>query len=279
MKRILVPCDFSPTAQQAYTFALDLANKLDAEVYVLRVIAVPFIHESYSFEPPLWLNRPLWKELEKEATQSFQEMKGAHSRQQLVTLRIVEGAVTPTVIHFIDKEKIDLVVMGTHGSSGFDEIMFGSNTEKVVRSSKVPVFAIRKAVDISSIKNIVFPTDLNQREPGFIDKLKELQLLFGAKIHILSVNTPYNMRAAKTTLVQVEEFAKHYSIQNYTANTRSALTEEVGIIDFTEEIKADMVAIATHGRRGLAHLFSGSIAENTMNHIACPIWTSTLREI
>jgi nucleotide-binding universal stress UspA family protein len=59
---------------------------------------------------------------------------------------------------------------------------------------------------------------------------------------------------------------------------RSEFSEEAGIIDFTEEIKADMVAMATHGRRGLAHLFAGSIAENTVNHITCPIWTLSLRK-
>jgi nucleotide-binding universal stress UspA family protein len=276
MKKILVPCDFSPTAQQAYTFALDLAKKVDAEVYVLRVIDVPFMYDAYSFNPPLWLNKELWKKLEDDSRESFNKMKAAHSRQHDITFRIVEGAVTLTILDFIDKEKIDLVVMGTHGASGFDEIMLGSNTEKVVRFSKVPVIAIRRAVNISSIKDIVFPTDLALDQQAFINKVKELQELFGATLHILSVNTPHNMRRGKVTRVKIEEFAKYYGIRNYTSNIRSEFTEESGIIDFTAEIKGDMIAMATHGRRGLAHFFSGSIAENTVNHIACPVWTLTL---
>ncbi len=278
MKKILVPCDFSQSAQQAYTFALDLAKKVDAEVYVLKVIDVPFMYDAYSVDPPLWLNKELWKKLEDDARESFNKMRGSHSRQHDITFRIVEGSVTLTILDFIEKEKIDLVVMGTHGSSGFDEVMFGSNTEKVVRFSKVPVFAIRRAVNISSIKNIVFPTNLALDETSFITKLKELQEWFGATLHIVTINTPYNMRTGKATRAQIEEFAKHYGIRNYTPNIRSEFSEEAGIIDFTDEIKADMVAMATHGRRGLAHLFSGSIAENTVNHISCPIWTSTLRK-
>lgn len=278
MKKILVPCDFSPTAQQAYTFALDIAKKVDAEVYVLKVIDIPFMYDAYSVQPPMWLTPQVWKKVEEEGRESFNKMKSEHSRQHDVTFRVVEGAVTLTILDFIEKEKIDLVVMGTHGASGFNEYMFGSNTEKVVRFSKVPVFAVRKAVNLSSIRNIVFPTNLALDEVDFINKLKELQQLLGATLHVLTINTPYNMKAAKTTRAELQEFVTHYGIQNYTLNIRSEFTEQAGIIDFTDEIKADMVAMATHGRKGLAHLFAGSIAEDTVNHIKCPIWTCTLRK-
>jgi len=278
MKKILVPCDFSQPAQQAYGFALDLAKKTDAEVYVLHVIEIPFMVDAYSVAVPIWLNPELRKKIEDDAREKFNKMRTSHTRQHDITFRVLEGSATYAILDFIEKEKIDLVVMGTRGSSGLDEIILGSNTEKIVRFSKVPVFAVRKAVNLSSIKNIVFPTNLALDETDFINKLKELQQLFEATLHIVTVNTPYNMRRAKVTRTEIEEFARHYGIQNYTPNIRSEFTEEAGIIDFTDEIKADMVAMATHGRRGLAHLFSGSIAEHTVNHITCPIWTCTLRK-
>ncbi len=71
----------------------------------------------------------------------------------------------------------------------------------------------------------------------------------------------------------LEEFARHYDLSHYTLNTRNDFSEQDGIINFTHEIKADMIAMGTHGRRGLAHLFMGSVTEDVVNHVDCPIWT------
>jgi nucleotide-binding universal stress UspA family protein len=278
MKKILVPCDFSPTAQQAYTFALDIAKKTDAGLYVLNVLDTPFMVESYSMLSSLRLNPELWTQVEKDARERFNKIKAAHTRQSDITFRIIQGSVTATILDFIQKEEIDLVVMGTNGSSGLDEYLIGSNTEKIVRFSQVPVFAVRKAINLSSIKNIVFPTDLALDQAAFVNKVKELQGLFGAILHVLTINTPSNMHRNGNQKREMEEFVKHYDIHNYSLNSRNEFGEEEGIIGFAEETKADMVAMGTHGRRGLAHLFAGSIAENVVNHITCPIWTYTVRK-
>lgn len=278
MKKILVPSDFSPAAQQAYTFALDLAKKTNAEIYVVHAFFTPFMYDAYSVAPPTWLTPEIWQRFEEEAREKFNKMKSAHSRQNDITFRVIEGPTTQVILDFIDKEDIDMVVMGTHGSSGFDEYVFGSTTEKIVRFSKVPVFAIRKAVNIGSIDNIVFPTNGALDQDKFIVRLKELQKMFDAKLHILYVTTPYHTRGNREMRIKLEDLAKRYDLKNYSVNIRTEFTEEAGIIDFTDEINADIVAMPTHGRRGLAHLFVGSIAENTLNHISCPIWTYTLRK-
>jgi len=278
MKRILVPCDFSPTAQQAYTFALDIAKKADAEIFVLRVIDIPFMYESYSTTVPAYLNPEQWKKLEDDSTESFKKMKASHTRQADITFRVMEGATTLTILDFIEKEKIDLVVMGTKGATGLDEFLIGSNTEKVVRLAKVPVLTVRKAVNLSSVKNIVVPTTLDLNQAAFVAKLKELQELFGATLHLLVVNTPLNFKRKKYERDEVEDYAKHYAIKNYSLNIRDNYSEEDGIVNFMEEIHADMIAMATHGRRGLAHLFAGSITESVVNHATYPIWTYSLHK-
>jgi nucleotide-binding universal stress UspA family protein len=278
MKKILVPCDFSKTAQQAYTFALDIAKKNDAEVYVLKVIDIPFMYESYSVEVPASLNPELWKQIENDARASFNKMKGEHSSRSEITFRTVKGPVTPGILDFIDKEKIDLVVMGTSGSSGLDEFLVGSNTEKIVRFSKVPVFAIRKAINLSSIKNIVYPTNLSQDQERIADRLKAVQTFFDATLHILVVDTPFNMKRKHYETADVEKFVSLHGFQKCTVNVRRNYSEEGGILDFVAEIGADMIAMSTHGRRGLSRLFGGSITENVVNHIDLPVWTFSLHK-
>ena len=71
----------------------------------------------------------------------------------------------------------------------------------------------------------------------------------------------------------MEKFAKKLGLKNYTINVYNDLTEEEGIIYFAESIKADMIAMATHGRTGFAHVLAGSIAEEVVSHAKRPVLT------
>lgn len=278
MKRILVPCDFSTTAREAYTFALNLAELVDSEVFVLNVIDFPFL-----YEPPFaevgYFDPGLIADLEKEAQKSFNAMKAAHKRQQKISLKVMQGGVTPVIRNTIDDLKIDLVVMGTNGSTtGLEEYFIGSNTEKIVRLSPVPVFAIRKAVTTASIQNIVVPTDLRLDQTDLMGHITNLQSLFGARLHLLVVNTPFNLRRTVDRKAEMTDFAHVYKLSNYTINIRDDIYENEAIMQFVKEVHADMIAMGTHQRRGLSHLLFGSIAEDVVNHASGPIWTFSIRK-
>lgn len=278
MKKILVPCDFSDTAIQAYDFAMNLATKANAEVIVLKVFDLPFLYETTFGATPQYFDTGVLKDIESEAVINFEKMKARHSRKEMVSFTTLRGAVTFTINQFADEHKIDLIVMGTQGATGLKEYWIGSNTEKVVRYAKVPVLAIRKSFDVTRIRNIVFPTTLQLDQKDLIMHIKELQRFFSAKLHLLMVNTPGNMMRSTDEMDLMEEFARHYALSDYTLNTRNDFSEQDGIINFAHEIKADMIAMGTHGRRGLAHLFMGSVTEDVVNHIDCPIWTYVFKK-
>jgi nucleotide-binding universal stress UspA family protein len=65
-------------------------------------------------------------------------------------------------------------------------------------------------------------------------------------------------------------------IKDYTLNVVNDTYEESGIIEFTHMIKADMIALGTHGRTGISHTLSGSVAEDVANHVDCPVWTAKM---
>jgi nucleotide-binding universal stress UspA family protein len=280
MKRILVPCDFSAPARQAYKFAINLATASGGEVIVLYNIPAPIIYETTFGIQPYPLNPLEIQEMEDNARKVFERMKKIHpapANLRVSFFALYSEAVTG-ILKFSKKRKIDLIVMGTHGSSGFEEFMIGSTTEKIVRLSKVPVIALRKASFFSSIKNIVFPTTLELNQTELIKRIKTLQKFFDARLHILLINTPDHFKRDQDAKETLQEFVKYYKLENCTVNFRSSPTERDGILDFVNEIKADMLAMATHGRRGLAHLFSGSITESVVNHVKCPIWTYRLQK-
>ncbi|HWA35269.1 MAG TPA: universal stress protein [Cyclobacteriaceae bacterium] len=278
MKRILVPCDFSTQARQAYTFALDIAKKTNAEIYVLHAVDVPFMYSSYSPEVPSYLTQEGWDRLTADAKQRFQEMKGEHARQNDISLRIEIGPATMTILNFIETNQIDLVVMGTKGVSGFDEMVIGSNTEKVVRFSKVPVFVVKKAVNLSSIKSIVLPTTLELNQSAFMNKVKELQKMFGATLRLLVINTPGSKKKIRDENAELRDFADHYKLEKFQFDIQDAENVEDGILHFVHQTKSDMIAMGTHSRKGLSHLFMGSVTEDLVNHMDCPIWTFTIKK-
>jgi len=277
MKNILVPCDFSPESREAFVFALALAEKTSGSIHVLKAVDLPVMYESALGAAPYYFDPTLIKELKDDAMVQFEKLKAAHPTKRPVDFSVLEGAVTPTIRNFIKDQVIDLVVMGTRGASGLEEYLIGSNTEKIVRFSTVPVFAIRKAPALSSIRSIVFPTTLENPNPMLLSHLRTLQQFFQAKLHLLIVNTPYNLQRTADEEARIHAFAKQHQLENYTVNTRNEFHEPYGILKFASEINADLVAMGTHGRRGLAHLFAGSIAEEVVNHGDRPIWTYSTR--
>lgn len=276
MKKILVPCDFSEPSQEAFKFAVDLAKLNDGSVTVLKVIDVPILAYGASIDMPIYTFSPtLIKELEEDAKSTFEKMnKKWGNPSNNIKFSAISGPTFSMIQDFLTEGKFDLVVMGTHGATGLAEFFVGSNTEKVVRFSKVPVIAIRKAIPISSIKNIVFPTYLQYDQDDFISRLKALQKFFGAKVHVLYVNTPSSFISDQ----ELKKYADHYRFENCTLSIRHNHNEPDGIISFADEIKADLLAMPTHGRKGLSHFIRGSITEDVVNHVQLPIWTYCIKK-
>lgn len=136
----------------------------------------------------------------------------------------------------------------------------------------VPVISVKKAFEINSVKYNIFPTNLNLDQNDLINKVKEVQQLFQAKMHILFVNTHGNFQRDKEINESLEQFAHHFNFSDYTLIIRNDLYEEFGIINYAQEINADFIVMCTHGRRGIAHLFIGSIAEDVMKNVDCALW-------
>lgn len=273
MKRILVPCDFSDPAVQAFKFAVEVALKNRGEIYLLNVVEVPVMHETVLM-PTLYFEQSLMNEMKEAAGKKFWKMKDKWAGEGVaVSMHVEFGSIITTIRQFIEEKKIDLVVMGTHGATGAREFLIGSNTEKIVRTSLVPVIAIKKSIKLSNIKSIVFPNDLNLENEQLTLKVKELQNFFKATLHIVYINTPAFFQRDVDTKLKLKNFAKRFMLKDYTLNVFNDVDQENGVNNFTKEMKGDMIAMATHGRRGISHLVSGSIAEDVVNHVDCPIWT------
>lgn len=272
MKKILVPCDFSSTAVQAFRFACEIASMSKGEVFLLHVIELPSLHSSL-LVPIQAYEGAFLKEVKLKAQKNFEKIKDRYAGKVKVHFSVEHGSVTEGIKRFVSKKRLDLVVMGTHGASGLKEYTVGSNTEKIVRSSAVPVIAIKKATSISSLKSIVFPTNLREVNKNVLSSVGTLQGFLKAKLHILYVNVPSNFVPDQVTEQRLIEFARQNQFKNCAIHIYNDIDEQSGIINFSSKFKHKIIAMSTHGRKGINHLMSGSVAEDVVNHIDAPIWT------
>jgi nucleotide-binding universal stress UspA family protein len=276
MKKILVPCDFSDHAIQAYKFAMDTATISGGEVLVLRVFDLPFLYESAFGMQSSWHDPNLILKLEDEFRRNYEMLKNMYAEVSApVSLLIERGPVTLTILRVIEEQQIDLVIMGTQGAG--QGLLIGTNTQRIVRLSPVPVISLRKSGDVYAIKNIVLPITLQLDQTEFISKVKSLQNFCKARLHILLINTPFNFRDDKIATEALDEFVKHYKLKDFVLKIRNEMFEHEGIVSYATEVKADMIAMGTHGRKNISHVLYGSIAEDVVNSALCPVWTSTLK--
>ncbi|MBT1690739.1 universal stress protein [Dawidia soli] len=272
MKNILVPCDFSKPAEDAFRFAIDIARQSGGQVHVLYVINMTFLHGRPSMSNAYAFNLNFLKDIEKESDEKFRVMWSRYAPFTMkVMFRHVISSLVPEVEQYIRDYAIDLVIMGTHGEGN---AVIGSNTDKVVRRSPVPVLSVRTYP--GRIEKIILPIMGAHENRHFVDAVKELQTFFQAHLHIVYINTPLYFRNEPDALHDLERFAQG-KFTNYTLYIRSDYTVEAGIAHFATEIDADLIALGTHAWKGLLHLIVGSVAEDLINNLKTPIWTFHLR--
>jgi nucleotide-binding universal stress UspA family protein len=278
MKKILVPTDFSAAAKLATEVATEIAKKANAEIVLLHVIETPSA-ESFNAEGQIsefneWEDKlytlKLIEVTRKQMAHAAQEIEMAGAS---VLCKIRIGNPSHGIRTAIVDQKADLVVMGTSSRSRLEEMVIGSNTEKVVRYSKCPVLTVHEKQRGVNFRSIVYATSMSENESEFSKVVMNAQQMYGATVHLVRINTPMNFQPDSIVKPLMENFAKVHRLENYTINVCNDLSEEDGILNFAEAIKADLIAMATHGRTGFAHVLMGSIAEDVANHSHKPVLT------
>ena len=274
MQKILVPTDFSPLASYATSAAVQIAGKTGAEVILLHVVEMPGASFSVTGQQIDSDEFDLYTlKLIAKTKEDLVKVVSAYEDDKVKLVSSLHiGNAYQAIAQAITEQEVDLVVMGSHGASGWEETFVGSNAEKVVRRSSCPVLVIKQKFDLNEIKSIIFAADFNE-DNHVIDRVKATQEILGAKLHLVKINTPANFLSDHISKETMMEFADIHQLHNYTINVYNDKQEENGIIYFADEVDADLIALGTHGRTGLQNLLSSSIAESVTNHSKRPVWT------
>lgn len=265
IKDILVPTDFSKCSVSAVKVAAQLAKKLDATIHLLHVIETPVV--AYDAGMVNFESLPQAMFMKELADDNMKSLLNEGFLQGIsVESKIEYDAIYTRINHYVEKNDIQLIVMGSHGAKGFNEIVLGSNAERVVRYSSCPVLTIKQDDSNFDVKNIVVASDFNSEADEMFKGFKQFTSLFKAKLHLIRVNTPVNFETTPESKEKMKKFADRNKLENFTMSIYNDTTEEDGVLNYADEINADLLLIGTHGRTGLAHLIKGSIAEDLLNH-------------
>tara|TARA_R110000772_G_scaffold20517_3_gene57170 strand:+ start:745 stop:1584 length:840 start_codon:yes stop_codon:yes gene_type:complete len=275
MNKILVPVDFSEHSEYALEVAAQIAKQKNAELIVVHMLG---LSETI-------INNDEFQEVReavfymKLAEKRFTEFL---DKDYLKDLKVTEMVHNYRVFRELNevalKVEADLVVMGSHGSSGFSEVFVGSNTEKVVRSSEIPVLVIKQRRKDFQFENVVFACDFDTDNIEAYRKAMKICKVFDASVHLLYVNLPAErfrstaqMEERVRTFLDKADNGDYNNLENVVY--RDDYTVEQGIYTFCNKINADLIVVSTHGRRGLAHFFFGSVGEDLANHADMPVLT------
>src|SRR5690606_5400778 len=139
-------------------------------------------------------------------------------------------------------------------------------TEKVIRTSDIPVLAIKGNNSEISFNKVVFANDFTEESAKGFEKIINFLKLNGANPHFLMINTPNNFKPTHVAEQMAHDFLKQFNLDAYEFSIYNDLDIEKGILNFADRINADLIAMGTHGRKGFARLLNGSISEDLLNH-------------
>jgi nucleotide-binding universal stress UspA family protein len=282
LARILVATDFSPVSMRALDYAESLARRYDSHVYVTHVISV----DAYPLAAPE-VTVGMANTQRREAENRVQEMLfSGRLRDVPHEVLIEEGALWPTLDRIIQKNDIDLVVVGTHGMGTVQKLVIGSGAEQIFRHSTRPVLTVGPAVDGGDVpkaefKHILFATDFglgSDREAAYAFSLGQEH---GATVTVLHV-VRYLEDYSENGLALKREAIKH-QLQDLVPSGGDVWCETqfrmaIGdpaeeILRIAQETKADLIVMGAKDRAGLTGHVPGTKAYKIVSQAHCPVLT------
>ena len=295
MTRVLLATDFSPCAARALEYALAVTSSWKAELHVLHVL------EFYpGMDPEYPVNQMYLDELRKDADRQFIDVeKHAAGSGVSIRKRIEFGIPSQRIETVATEQQADLIILGTHGRTGLQHVLVGSTAERVVRTGPCPVLSVKTgripasgpATDAAdrpvTIRRILVPIDFSECSLDALEYATQFAKHMGASVTILHTlePVPYNLdftlhhsqdwREKKDYLQgRLEVLCAMLTSNRIRADQvlKAGLPTE-SIVGYAREQGHDLVIMGTHGRRGISHMLTGSVAEAMLRLAPCPVLT------
>lgn len=269
IQKILVPTDFSDTAEPAENLAIDLGKRFGSKVCFYHSIYLPKRWEELGTEGQL--NYPQSYLKFKEMEENFANLKAKCQDHRVVAQSIyANGGFINSFANSEELGDFDLMVMGSKGASGIKEFLWGSNTQKVIRKSQLPTLVLKENVK-PSFRNILFASDFQMESMPAFEQLIKFGRCFGSTIHLVYILNNDQHKLGEDDLARMKVFEKTCWQLPVVLHAGGGASIERGITFFQENIQPDLLAITHTGGNLMKNMRRGSISEALINHLSAPL--------
>ncbi|OGF98595.1 MAG: hypothetical protein A2Z86_05655 [Candidatus Glassbacteria bacterium GWA2_58_10] len=297
LKKILFPTDFGESAEEALRYAAMFAGEYGAELTIMHVVSLfgngPLTAKKQLSRMERYADK-FADQVHEEAEAIIDNTIGDPRHTHLKMKKLIVRSLSPhgEIIQAAEKEKIDLIVMGTYGRGGVSHMLFGSTAEQVVRMAGCPVLTVRHhtphSFDFLKIRSILFPTDFSSFSKKALPYAVSFAERYGADLHVLHVfeqrihpafyimdkSTPFDLDEGlrDRALDALDEFVYEDLRNKITFKCEVASGKPfVEIINYAKKENIDLIVTATHGLTGLEYMVIGSTTERVVRRAPCPV--------
>lgn len=268
INNVLLPTDFSIVANNALRYAIEFCKKTESKLHLLHIKSIPVMDASF----PAETYQLILLEMDESTSRGFEKLESAELKSSGIPYEVYSatGFVTDEIVSFSKEKNIDLIVMGTTGASGLQELLVGSNSASVIGKSEIPVLVIPPSSTYSEPKHILYSSDYAEPEFPAVSRLMFFADLFKSKVTVLHITT----ESDKYFDSEHNFFARHkkqVSLEHVTVVNKANTEVTEAIEKHITEHHVDMLVMAKHSRGFFDRLFHRSLSKQMAYHTKIPL--------
>lgn len=266
MKTIIVPIDFSNECLTGLDLALMLAKKSGADIQMVHVL-------TGTKDIPHGVLETKHQEAKLNFEKILQEYKNKVNKNTNLSYIVKEGKVYKEVDNQAGSFEDSVIVLSTHGRSGFEELFIGSNAYKIVSTSSKPVISARNCRDIINFNKIIMPLDITFQTREKVPYTAKIAKMFNSEIHIVTLASTKSKSIVKKLnnySEQVGSFLKKHEIPFKVEHLHGSNLTDI-TLDYARSVNADLISIMTEQEKNVTSLLLGTYAHQMINKAVIPV--------
>ncbi|HEY8402275.1 MAG TPA: universal stress protein [Cytophagaceae bacterium] len=272
MKKILCPTDFSEAGYAGIKYANELAKANSSTLVFCHTYFFPPVPpdaQPYFNQDQLQYTDEESKEkLEKLCTDLRRENPSGNVNYTYI---VKNGFLFDELMRIVEEEQVDLIVMGTKGSKGLDQIIFGTISGTVLEGAKCPVLVIPQNASFNKMKEIVYATDLKNEEAESIEFVVELARKFEANIHFVNIQKENPEDVKEIISYALNNLLNESDYQNMAFHVIEDDDVINGVEFFAKQKNADLIVMGTYKRTLFQKLFHQSLSKKMAYSTQLPL--------
>jgi len=269
IKRIAVPTDYSASANVALEYAIEMAKKFSSDIALIHVLE----EGAYAgiFSPSDKTEYVLREKAQLRLQEEAHRLEREHGIK--VSQQVRSGRIYDQIIEAASDAEADIIVMGTHGVSGWAEFFAGSNAFRVVTQAACPVLSIQGHSKNGGFKNIILPMDRTPETRQKVRYAAELAKKYGATIHIGSMLLEDSEEVRFDFAKKIKQVTDYLDREGIAHEQNTLVGDNLATMtmNYAESKRGDLVVIMTEQEYNLTGFLMGPFAQQVVNHCKIPV--------